>query len=104
MHLAPADHLRGCAQILDPPVGARADEHLVDGDIGDLRARFQDCRFASSPMRSGSGTVPSTETTSSGLVPQETMGGSFAASSVTTRSNLAPSSLFSVSQERTASA
>ena len=29
-HAMPADHGRGRPQVLDPPVGARADEHPVD--------------------------------------------------------------------------
>src|SRR5688572_33309371 len=39
---APSLHHRGCrAQILDARVGARADEYLVDADVGDRRARLE---------------------------------------------------------------
>src|SRR5215203_5613525 len=35
------DDLRDLAQVLDASVGARADEHPVEGDVGDLRPRLQ---------------------------------------------------------------
>ncbi len=55
-------------------------------------------RLCSSAISDGTGTRPVTEMTCSGLVPQVTIGGSFAASSLTSRSKNAPSSVGSVSQ------
>jgi hypothetical protein len=34
-------HLGGGAQILDAAVGAGADEHAIDRDVGDLLAAFE---------------------------------------------------------------
>jgi hypothetical protein len=60
------DHFGRGAQILDPAIGAGADEHPVDRDVGDLGARAQAhvverttdrCRLASSE-RSSSGSAP----------------------------------------------
>ena len=61
-------------------------------------ARCFESRLASSGIWSGSGTKPDIDTTSSGEVPQVTIGGSFAASNRISWSKCAPSSLRSVSQ------
>src|SRR5690606_18613442 len=61
-------------------------------------ARFLEARRLASSMSSGSGTAPRTEITSSGDEPQETIGGRLAASSTTSLSKVAPSSVKSVFQ------
>ena len=96
------------AQVLDAAVGAGADEHAVERDVGDLlaaleahvveRASSAARRLFSSAISAGTGTRPVIEITCSGLVPQVTSGGSFAASSLISRSKCAPSSERSVSQ------
>ena len=73
-----------CAQVLDPRVRARADEHLVDRDVRHRRVRAASPMYASArsmPSRrvasrslSGSGTRPSIGTTISGDVPHVTCG------------------------------
>ena len=80
----PRDDGRGFAQVLDARVRARADEHLVDADVGDRRvgrrapctssARSMPSRRSASRSRSGSGTRSSIDTTISGDVPQVTCG------------------------------
>ena len=75
---------RGLAQVLDARVGARADEHLVDADVGrsacSARAPCSSARAPSrracsaSFSRSGSGTRSSIDSTISGDVPQVTCG------------------------------
>ena len=81
-------------QVLDPAVGARADEDDVDRDLADRRAR------AAAPCSRGSarvlasrerdvlrvGNTPVTSTVIAGFVPQVTWGTSAAASIVTWRS------------------
>ncbi len=67
-----------------------------------LSARSIHSRCTGSFSCAGSGTLPSTVVTICGLVPQVTCGRIFAASSVTTLSNLAPGSLTSVRQYATA--
>ena len=63
-----------------------------------FRARCLERRLASSSMLSGSGTTPVTEITSSGEVPQVTIGGSLAASSLISWSKCASASERSFSQ------
>ena len=92
-------------------VGARADEHGVDGDVADRRAGLSGpCtraraarRRASSPSNeSGLGTTSSIVTDCAGLVPHVTVGRSVAASSTTSVSNVAPSSVTSERQSSSA--
>ncbi|MEJ7756887.1 MAG: hypothetical protein WKF83_11730 [Nocardioidaceae bacterium] len=82
--LATVDDAGGGAQVLDPPVGARADEHGVHGDVAHrvpaLEAHVRPARARprrARPRRrtsSGSGTRPDSGTPCAGLVPQVTNG------------------------------
>jgi hypothetical protein len=73
----------GGAQILDAAVGAAADEDILDGDVLHPRAGFEAhigerlgrCRLLRRIGEAlGGGTTPVIGTTSSGLVPQVTLG------------------------------
>ena len=76
-------------QVLDPPVGARADENDIDGDLADRvsrvsvpcsRARGGRPREPATGISARSGTRPVTSTVIAGFVPQVTCGTSVEAS------------------------
>ena len=93
---AAVEHRGGDPQVLDPAVGAGADEDGVDGDVLDRRARGEVHVGERSPAAtpassgsakpSGSGTRPVIGTDCAGVVPQVTVGSSEAASMTTVRS------------------
>ena len=106
--LAAGEHRGRGAQVLDAAVGARADEHAIDGDAGErLARRAGPCRrwrramwaaLAASAICAGSGTRAVIGSACSGLVPQVTVGAISAASSTTSLSKRASASLASASQ------
>ena len=83
---AAADDLGGRAQVLDPAVGAGADEDRVDRDLAQrrarpsgpctARARSAAARAFSSAKSAGTGTLADSDTPWPGLVPQVTNGSS----------------------------
>ena len=98
---AALDHRGGLAQVADPRVRARADEHPVELDLADRPTRLE-VHVAQRPLlglaSAGSGTAPVTSTTWPGFVPQVTIGESDEASTSTSASKLAPSSVGSSRQ------
>ena len=111
-HVRPGGDRGGGAQVLDARVRARADEHGVDRDLAHRRARLQ-AHVARAPARRcrgrrrrrtsrATGTASSMITVCAGLVPHVTDGRSAAASSTTSLSNVAPSSVTSARQSSSA--
>ena len=104
----PSEHLGRRAEVLDPAVGAGANEDDVDGDLGDGRARLQShvVERAAGVVAAGErdvlglGTWPVTSTVIAGLVPQVTCGTSAEASMVTWRSKAEGSSVQGSSSRR----
>src|SRR5262245_38469274 len=95
------------AQVLDAPVRAGSYPDHVEGNLGHFCTRRQAhvverarhfCTLDSSATLAGSGTIPSMVATSSGEVPQVTIGGRRVTSSFTSRAKCASASECKVRQ------
>ena len=111
-HLAAVGHGGRGPQVLDAAVGARADEHGVDGDVADRRAgveahvlerpRGRLAVASARRRRRGRARRRRSATTWAGFVPHETWGRSSRASRTTSLSKAASSSVRSVRQSSSA--